>query len=151
MSEAVNLVIELTDKGTRKRDYQHVVKCIMLNFQLTIKSKTVVAQKTTTRQSQITVKQQYCWYCTYENALNELLKRNTGLCKLSKAEFKEVIHYFISGGDETCFMAYPDGNVKVIGFKKRRSMRSRQTIIVQASQCTAPVVYLERRDLPFFF
>ena len=91
VSEAVELVMELTDKGIRKRAYQHVVKYIMLNFQSTVKSKTVVIQKTTTSQLQITIKQQYCWNCMYDNYLSELLKRSTGLCTLSKKKFKEVI------------------------------------------------------------
>ena len=45
VSEAVDLVRELTDEGTRKRAYQHVMKCILPKYTGVIKAKTVVAQK----------------------------------------------------------------------------------------------------------
>ena len=47
MTEAVDLVLELTDKGSRKRPYQHVKKVILPNFGDVVKKKAVVAQKTT--------------------------------------------------------------------------------------------------------
>ena len=151
MSEAVDLVMELTEVGSRKRAYQHVKKVILPNYGEVVKKKTVVAQKTTTNRTQITIKQQYRWHCTYDNALNELHKRNTGLCKLSRKPFKEVAHYFISGGDETCFMACPDGNVKVIGCSKKRKHEkrtndSRASITMYRTGCvsgeTGPTVFL---------
>ena len=125
----------------------------MPNFQSIIKSKTVVAQKTTTSRSQIAIKQQYCWHCTYKNALNELPKRNDGFCRLSKKDFKEVIHYFITGGDETCFMACPDSNVKVIGCKKKKKHEKqtndfRASIKMYRTSCvsgeTRPTIFLSK-------
>ena len=71
------------------------------------------------------MKQQYRWHCTYDNALKELMKRNTGFCKLSNKPFKDLVHYFIVGGDGTCFMACPDGNVKVIGCSRKRKHEKR--------------------------
>jgi hypothetical protein len=46
--------------------------------------------------------------------LRELRERNTGKCRLSGKTFGELIQYFISGGDETCFMACEEGTVRVI-------------------------------------
>jgi hypothetical protein len=73
-----------------------------------------VAQATTTKRSGITLSQQFHWHTMYDSALNELRCRNTGVCNLTGKTFGELIHHFIVGGDETCFMGCEQGTVKVI-------------------------------------
>ena len=80
VDKAVDIVRELTKKWTRKQAYQHVRKCILSNFNNLLKKKVVVSQKTTTNQLQITLCQQYCWNTTVDSVLNDLIKRNKGLC-----------------------------------------------------------------------
>ena len=46
------------------------------------------------------------------------------------------MHYVISGGGETCFMACPDGNVKVIGCKKKKKHEMQTNI-----SCTSITMY----------
>jgi hypothetical protein len=86
-----------------------------------VKSKSVFAQKTTTKRSNITVPQQYRWHQTYEHSLDELCRNNTGVCRISGKTFGELIHCFINAGDETNLMAsdYNRG-VKVIGAANRK-------------------------------
>ena len=78
------------------------------------------AQATATRRSAITVEQQFRWHTTYDGALNDLRRLNTGLCRLTGKTFGELIRYFITGGDETCFMACELGSVTVIGSDGRK-------------------------------
>jgi hypothetical protein len=80
-----------------------------------IKSKLVVAQQPTTKRSNITVKQQFCWHTTYNITLNEL-HQYTELCLLSNKTFGELLHHFIVGDDETNLLASDDNRgVNVIG------------------------------------
>ena len=67
-----------------------------------------------TRRSSITAEQQFCWHTTYDRASNYLRILNTGVCRLTGKTFGELIRYFITGGDETCFMACELGSVTVI-------------------------------------
>jgi len=61
------------------------------------------------------VEQQFCWHSTYEAALHEMRRHNQGLCRLTNLTFGEVMHHFITGGDETSFIASEDGSIRVIG------------------------------------
>ena len=87
VGKVVDIVCELTKKGTRKQAYQHVKKCILPKCTDLLKNKVVVAQKTTTNWLQITIRQQYCWHTTVNSAFNELIKQNQGLCRLSRKPF----------------------------------------------------------------
>jgi len=80
---------------------------------------------TTTKRSAITVEQQFRWHRTFEAALNEMRRRNQGLCHLTNLTFGEVIQHFITGGDETCFMASKDGSIQVIGSVGNRKTEKR--------------------------
>ena len=77
------------------------------------------AQATTIKRSAITVEQQFRWHHTYEQALNLLRARNTGVCKETGKTFGEVIHHFIIGGDETG-MSGSDGNVEIVGSVEKK-------------------------------
>ena len=124
--------MELTDKGIRKHAYQHVKKCILPNFNNVVKSKTVVAQKTTTSQTQITIKQQCRWIFTYQNTLDKLLQRNKRVFANSPKAFTEFMYYFIAGGNERCYMACPGRNFKVIGCSTKGKHEKRKNIHDQA-------------------
>ena len=80
----------------------------------------MVAQATTTKRSAITLEQHFCWHTTVDADFNMLRSRNTGLCKLSGKAFGEVMHHFITGSNETCFMACEDGYLHVIGAEDKR-------------------------------
>jgi hypothetical protein len=86
-----------------------------------VKAKSVVAQQTTTKRSNITVPQQYRWHQTYEHSLDELRCKNTGVCRISGKTFGELIHCFITIGDETNLIASADNRgVTVIGAANRK-------------------------------
>jgi hypothetical protein len=78
------------------------------------------AQVTMTKRSAITVPQQYRWFKTYNGCLDELRRRNMGVCNLTGFTFGDLIRHFIFGGDETCFQACPNGEVKAIGAAGRK-------------------------------
>jgi len=71
------------------------------------------------------VEQQFSWHHTFEAALNEMRQHNQGLCRLTNLTFGEVIQHFITGGDETCFMASEDGPIRVIGSVGNRKTEKR--------------------------
>ena len=80
----------------------------------------VTAQATATKRSNINPHQQYRWYACYDSAINELRRRNTGVCNLCGKTFGELIEYFICGGDETCFQATEDGSLQIVGSAGRK-------------------------------
>jgi hypothetical protein len=86
-----------------------------------VKAKSVVAQQRITERSNIMVPQQYRWHQTYEHSLHELRRKNTDVCRISGKTFCELIHCFITAGDETNLMA-SDSNCgfKVIGAENRK-------------------------------
>ena len=71
----------------------------------------VIAQATTTKRSCCTVEQQFRWFRQYEDALNFLRQKNTGRCRRTGKTYRELITYFIVGGDESGFIANADGTV----------------------------------------
>ena len=81
------------------------------------------------------MEQQFCCHTTYDGALNDLRRLNTGVCRLTGNTFVELIHYFITGGDETCFMACELGSVTMIGSagrnkQEKKTCDSRSSITV---------------------
>jgi hypothetical protein len=91
-----------------------------------IKAKAVVAQQTTTKRSNITVPQQYHWHMIYERSLDELRRRNTGVCHLIGNTFGELIHFFITGGDKTNLSTSGDSrSVKAIGAAGRNKQEKK--------------------------
>jgi len=130
---------------------RHLSRMLTKNFSHLIKKKPVVAQATTTKRSAITVEQQFRWHRTYEGALNEMCRRNQGLCHLTGLTFGEVMHHFITGGDKTSFMASEDGSIRVIGSVGNRKTEkqmsdSRQSITMYRTGSvagdTGPTVFL---------
>jgi hypothetical protein len=117
-----------------------------------VKAKAVVAQQTTTKRSNITVPQQYRWHQTYKHSLDDLRHKNTGVCRISGKTFGELIHCFITAGDETNLMTSDDnGGVKVIGAANRqkhekKSADCRSSISLYRTGAvagdTAPTIFL---------
>jgi hypothetical protein len=118
--EAVDLVQELDPKLTQEQARHHLLRTLLKGDTTIVKAKSVVAQQTTTKRSNITVPQQYRWHQTYEHSLDELRCKNTGVCRISGKTFGELIHCFITAGGETNLMASDDNRgVKVIGAANR--------------------------------
>ena len=118
-SEAIDLVQEINPDINRTAASRHLVHTLSARNP-EIKLKPRVAQATTTKRSNINVQQQFRWHTLYDSALNELRKRNVGVCNLTGKSFGELIQHFIVGGDETCLMAAENGAVKVYGSATRR-------------------------------
>jgi hypothetical protein len=56
-----------------------------------------------------------------ESSLDDLYRRKTGVCHLSGKTFGEMIHFFITGGDETNLLASKNSrSVKVVGAAGRK-------------------------------
>jgi hypothetical protein len=79
----------------------------------------VIAQATTTKRSCCTVEEQFRWFKQYEDALNFLRQKNTGVCRRTGKTFGELIAYFIVGGDESGFIANADGTVRIVGDRSK--------------------------------
>ena len=118
--EAIELVIELVPELTVAQATCNFNRTLLPNHSDLLKQHKVKAQVTTTRRSTITAEQQYRWKKTYESALSYLRRLNTGLCRLTRKSFGELIHHFITGGDETCLQACEQGKVSVIGSTGRK-------------------------------
>jgi hypothetical protein len=85
-----------------------------------LKQKPVKAQKTTSKQSQCTVAQQFRWFKLYEKALCFLRTKNTGVCNKTGKSFGDLINHFILGGDETNLIADADGELRIVGEKGKK-------------------------------
>ena len=117
--EAIDLVQELKPALDRKQASRALTRHVLRKSE-DLKNNLVKATATTTNRSAITVGQQFRWHNTYESCLNLLRKRNTSLCKKSGKSFGEVMHHFIIGGDESCFMASANGDCRVIGSRNKK-------------------------------
>lgn len=118
-SVALNTFRELEPSLTDKQLENHFNRTFFQKHKDVIK-KPVKAQQTTTKRSAITVSQQYRWFKLYQKGLQLLREKNTGVCRVTGKTFGELIHHFIIGGDETCFLANGDGDLCVIGDAKKR-------------------------------
>jgi hypothetical protein len=115
------LVQELDPKLTQEQARHHLSRTLLKGDTSILKAKSVIAQQTTTKRSNITVPQQYRWHQTYEHFLDELRRNNTGVCCISGKNFGELIHCFITAGDENKLMASADNRgVKVTGAANRK-------------------------------
>jgi hypothetical protein len=83
VQEAIDLVHELDTKLSQQQARFHLSRTLLKGEKSIVKAKAVVAQQTTTKRSNITVHQQYRWHMIYESSLDELHRRNTGVCRLS--------------------------------------------------------------------
>jgi hypothetical protein len=103
--EAVDVVQELDPKLTQEQSRHHLSRTLLKGDTTIVKAKAFVAQQMTMSGSSITVPQQYRWHQTYELSLDDLRRKNTGLCHISGNTFGELIRCFITAGDETDLMA----------------------------------------------
>ena len=65
-----------------------------------LKPRPVKAQKNTSKRSEYTVVQQYCWFKNIDKACDFLWRKNAGLYRLTKKSSGEVINHFIVASDE---------------------------------------------------
>ena len=119
-SEAIEYIRELNPYLSFIQENRHFNRTLVPGHPDKLKNHKVKAQKTTTRRSAITVDQHFLWHTTYDGALDDLRRLNTGVCRLTGKTFGELIHYFITGGDETCFMECEIGSVTVFGSARRK-------------------------------
>ena len=63
--------------------------------------------------------EQFRWFKQYEDALNFLRQKNTGVCRRTGKTFGELIAYFIVGGDESGFIANSNGTVRIVGDRSK--------------------------------
>jgi hypothetical protein len=126
-SEAIDLVQEFAPSLSREQSRRDLNRTLIPHHPEQVKLKPVVARATTTKCSAITLAQQFRWHVTCEGALNVLRERNTGKCRLSGKTLNELIQYFISGGDETCFMACEEGTVRVMIGSAGRKKHEKKT------------------------
>jgi len=149
--EAVDKIQELNHGLSRSQARDHLNRTLLPNHPTMLKPKPRVAQQTTTKRSAITLIQQFRWHTTYEHALNELRRLNTGVCRLTGKTFGEVIHHFITGGNETCFSASEDRSVRVIASAnktkhEKKTAHSRVSITMYRTGSvagdTGPTVFL---------
>jgi hypothetical protein len=111
----------------------------------------VKAQVTTTKRSAITVLQQFCWFKTYGNALDELRKCNVGTCNQTGKTFGELIQHFVVGGDKTCIMSSA-GELTIVGSTPRHKVliRSLMPNTRVSTQGTHMIICLMKSRLLLF-
>ena len=90
-----------------------------------LKSRAVKAQSTTAKRSQCNVAQQYRWLQTRDRAYNFLLEKNTGKCRVTGKTFREVMHHFVIGADETNLMCDQHLTIKFVGEFGRKKHEKR--------------------------
>jgi hypothetical protein len=93
--------------------------------------------KTTSKQSQCTVAQQFRWFKLYKKALCFLRTKNTEVCNKTGKSFGELINHFILGGNETNLIADADGDLRIVGEKGKKKHKKKWPIIEDRSPCTA--------------
>jgi len=110
-NEVIALTMEMSQcskRQTAENHFDHLVRTKRLrgvkNF-----GGTVAAQATTTKQSQMHIKQQLRWHTCVDEALSEMRRLNQPAAALA-----EVEDHFFGNLDETCLMANADGSVRVI-------------------------------------
>ena len=94
--------------GSRKQAENHF-DYLIRNGRLKRGGRVVVAQKTTTKRSQITIEQQLRWHTAVDFALSEQRRLN-----LPAEDFNDVKEHFFLNMDESSLLA-SDGTIKVVG------------------------------------
>ena len=149
-NEAIQLVMELSQCGCPKKAANHFDYLVRKRRLVGVKNfgRTVKAQATTTKRSQIHVEQQLRWHTTVDEALQEQRRLNHPI-----AAFELCQDHFFGNMDETCLMANADGAVRVLasaGKKKteKNSNDSRVSItslrVGMASGDQGPFTFLAR-------
>jgi hypothetical protein len=149
-SEVIDMVQETLPMLSRKQAADAWLRTAKKRHVDVIKPLSLVAQATTTKRCMITISQQYRWFTTYNSALDELRRHNTGVCNKTGKSFGEVIEHFILGGDETCIMA-SQGKTRIIGAtgkKKHEKNTSDSRVSISmyrlgsAGDNTGPTIFL---------
>ena len=120
MAEALDIIQDVMPKISRQQVYNTFNQTLIPSNKGILKTKPVVAQITKTKQSDIAVKQNFCWLKCYNGALDQLIHFNTGLFNNTGNIFGSLIHHFVYGGDEKCFQSRGNGKSKVIGSQERK-------------------------------
>jgi len=116
-NEAITLVMELAQINDRTAAENHFDYLVRKKQLIGVKNfgRTVKAQATTTKRTQITIDQQLRWHTCIEEAL-EFQKR----VNLPAEEYEKVKDHFLGNLDETCLMANADGSVRVIASQTKK-------------------------------
>ena len=112
----------------------------------------VVAQKTTTKRSQIRTESQLRWHSIIESVWGEVKRHNNNNYDImsDKKPFSAIMPYFWLNFDETCIVA-SDGNVSVLSGKESKTTSrimsdSRLSITIlrvgSAAGCDGPLIFL---------
>ena len=121
---------------------------------LKCEGKTVKAQKTTTKRSQIRTETQLRWHLILDTVWNEVKRFNVLPTGSTKTQFENVWEYFWLNLDKTCIVA-DDGNVCVLSEKTRevtakRMSDSKFSITIlrvgSAAGCDGPIIFLVKGE-----
>jgi hypothetical protein len=97
--EAVDMIQDLKPRMNRKQASRSLTMHVIHSHPDVLKQKVVKAQSTTTKQTAITVPQQWRWHTHMDSVFDELRHHNTGNCRCCGKLFGEVIEHSIIGGD----------------------------------------------------
>jgi hypothetical protein len=95
-ADAIDLVLELNPSLSRDQARGNLTRTLIPSHPAQLIPRPVVAQATTTMRSGITHGQQFRWHTTYEDAMNELRRRDTGFRELSAEMEAEKIRLQIA-------------------------------------------------------
>ena len=119
-SSVIENTLQLHPELTYQQAKNFTARTFKLKAKGRLKSRPVKAQKTTSKRSQCTVKQQFRWFTNVAKAYAFLGKMNTGQCRKTGLQFGEMIDHFIVGADETCMISDSAGQLKCFGEKGRK-------------------------------
>jgi hypothetical protein len=137
------LVQELDPKLNQHKAHFHLSCTLRKGDNIIVKSKAVVAKQTTTKRSNRALPKQYSWNMIHESSLDELYRRNTGICRINGNTFGELIRFFITGGDESNLLVSENSRfIKVscdAGRKKheKKTADGRSSISLYRTGCVA--------------
>jgi hypothetical protein len=118
-------ITTLQPKQSQLQSKTHYQRRFLKKHADRLKQKPVKAQKTTSKQSQCTVAQQFRWFKLYKKALCFLQTKNTGVCNKTGKSFGELINHFILGSDETNLIADADDDLRIVGEKGNKKHKKK--------------------------
>jgi hypothetical protein len=98
-AQIIENMTTLQPKLSQLQSKKHYQRKFLKKHANRLKQKPVKAQKTTLKQSQCTVAQQFRWFKLYKKALCFLQTKNTGVCNKTGKSFGELIDHFILGSN----------------------------------------------------
>lgn len=87
VGETIQIVQDLVPKLSRKQASNSLKRTIRRHHKDVLTKTAVVAQGTTTRRTAITLGQQFRWHKTYDQGLEFLRTKNTGVCRVTGKTF----------------------------------------------------------------